>query len=308
MSEHITIETTDLGYSIDHITEGVVAATAAVGAMGHTLCEAEREAAEKVTASVNKGFFTLIRSQLMQKKVQAQSSAEAQLFTLRHFAQALIRIKTQLGVDYQRITSRYTKLFKTLNDSLKSRVYSLDRPAAEVADEAFEKSDRRVLSLGAPSMVVHQDTSLAASELAAVKFKRDCRGVIDGVKQLIEHGERLSRAMEDMLRDERQDELRSVYVPVVATVSADIFIEGDEQTNLVLPIDYLEDSVCSRISERFFASAQAFVWKDASAETRKRISDGVIRMLNNGDFDKRRKILVVSMLKASKLQALEAIG
>lgn len=307
MSEHITIGTEDLAYSLDNVTSSVSQTTAAVAELGESVCAAEREAADEVCRSVNRGFFTLIRTQLTQKKVQVQSVAESQLLTLRHFAQSLRRIKEQMGVDFERITQRYTKLFKTLSDSLKNRVYALDRPVAEVVDGEYGAMDRRVLTAGASSAVLQQDVVPAMTELEAVRCKRDCCKVIDGVKTLIDHGIRLSEAMDGIIRDVRQDEMRSLYLPVLMVEYADIFLAEGMQTECVLSEGKLEPALVARVRRAFIESTGKMSWK-ADVGRRDEVTSRVRSLISREGCSAREAKLISDMIGRADWQELEAVG
>ena len=308
MSEHISIETSDLAYSLDNVTERVAETTAAVHDMERSVCEAERQAAENVCTSVNRGFFTLIRSQLLQKKVQVQAVAEAQLFTLRHFAQSLRRIKYQMGVDFERITQRYTKLFVTLGDSLRSRVYALDRPVAEIADVDYCALDRRVLTTGAPAAVVQQDSVSVVSELAAVRCKKDCQKVLEGVKTLIDHGAKLNKTMESIVRDVHQDVQRSVYVPVIVAENTDLYIEGSTQLNVHIPVMSQNSAGMSKMKEAFYASMRKMAWGTSVSEHKADVDRRVRELAQGPGLDERTRKYILQMLDNSDWNKLEAIG
>ena len=48
MSEHISIETSDLAYSLDNVTNRVEETVGAVSEMGRSVCDMERQSADRV--------------------------------------------------------------------------------------------------------------------------------------------------------------------------------------------------------------------------------------------------------------------
>lgn len=308
MSEHISIDTSDLAYSLDNVTERVGETTSAVSEMSRSVCDAEREAANDVCRSVNQGFFTLIHSQLMQKKVQVQAVAESQLLTLRHFAQSLRRIKQQMGVDFERITLRYTKLFKTLGESLQSRVYTLDRPVAEVADGDYGTLDRRVLTSGAPAVLVQQDSVSVAAELSAVRCKKDCQKVLDGVKDLINHGTTLSRKMDSIVRDVHQEQEQSVFLPFIVCENSDLFLANSSQVNFTMPVENCASVLVSKVKKACYEAESKFVWASNNGERKSEITRRVRDLVSKQIRDERVSNLIVQLLGESNWQGLEAIG
>ncbi len=308
MSEHISIETSDLAYSLDNVTNRVEETVGAVSEMGRSVCDMERQSADRVCHSVNRGFFSLIRSQLSQRKVQVQAAAESQLLTLRHFAQSLRRIKQQMGVDFERITLRYTKLFKTLAESLQSRVYALDRPATEVADSDYNVLNRRVMAFGAPAAVIQEDAVSAATELSAVRCKRDSQKVLEGVKTLIDHGTKLSQTMDSIVRDVHQDSVRSVFVPVVVCESSDLFLADGARVDFILPELNCTAVIMSKIKKVCFESMNGFAWSTGGTESRGEITRRVRHLVEKATLGEREGKMVVELLEKSDLNVLEAVG
>ena len=305
-SGYITIDTSEMAHSLNNVSNRVAQTTAAVESSGEALCEVERNAANHVCRTVTTGFFSLIRSQLMQQTVQTQSVAQSQMQALRHFALLLQRIKRQMGVDFERITVRYGKLFKTLAEALQSRVYALDRPAAEVADLEYGALDRRVLMSGAPAAVVQQDAVSAQAQLEAVRCKRNCTRVIEGVKTLIEHGIKLRKAMEDIARNVHQDVERSVAVPVVMMESEDLFLDGNRQVDYKLAETPCLDSVMTKIREKLYECAGRFKWSAQSAERKGEIRARVLRRAR-ATGDKRLVKQIADLLEKSDWKELEAV-
>ena len=305
-SGYITVDTSEMAYTLKNVTGSVDHAIAAVERSGDALCKAERAAAEHVCKTVTTGFFSLIRSQLMQQKVQTQSVAESQMQALRHFALLLQRIKRQMGVDFERITARYSKLFQTLAEALRSRIYALDRPAAEVADLEYGALNRRVLMSGAPAAVVQQDAVSAQAQLEAVRCKRNCTRVIDSVKTLIEHGINLKKAMESIVRNVHQDIERSVAVPVVMMESEDLFLDGNRQVDYKLADVPCLESVMARIREKLYESAGRFTWSEPSAERRDEIRTRVLRRARETG-DKRLAKQIADLFEKSSWKELENV-
>jgi len=308
MSEHISIDTSDLAYSLDNVTERVSETTSAVSEMSRSVCDAERQAADDVCRSVNRGFFTLIHSQLMQKKVQVQAVAESQLLSLRHFAQSLRRIKQQMGVDFERITLRYTKLFKTLGESLQSRVYTLDRPVAEVADGDYGALDRRVLTSGAPSVIVQQDSVSVAAELSAVRCKKDCQNVLDGVKTLIDHGTTLSKTMDAIIRDVHQDAMRTIFTPVIVCESSDLFLSDGSQINFITTERNCTSMLMSKVKKSCFESLEKFAWTTNGSERKSEIARRIRQLASRETAGEREGKMIARLLENSEWNVLEAIG
>ena len=158
-----TVNTQPLADKMCGISGHVNATTAAVIAMQTAIIEAEEEAAKHVSENVNKGFYSLIRSQISQKIAKLQSSVDSQLMLMDQQKNALKSIKLTMQKDYNMISARYNKLFNGLNSNLKNRVYELDSPVITFAFKEINRLTNRVKYL-AGSIPINQSESLALSQ------------------------------------------------------------------------------------------------------------------------------------------------
>jgi hypothetical protein len=133
-SYDFVVDTSPMARTVDTVKGHVNSVTVAVTAMEAAVIAAERGASKTICENVDKGFYTLMKSQLSQKAVAAfteMTSKEAILFQL---AKALDNVKNQMQGDYNMICRRYQKLFQSLNKALEIRIRELDRPAMSIAE------------------------------------------------------------------------------------------------------------------------------------------------------------------------------
>ena len=133
-SFHFTVDTAPMASEIHNVSKHVDATTAAVVAMKTAVIDAEQEAADHVCDNVNRGFFSLMHSQISQKIAQYTSTVEAKLMEMAQYAAALKGIQTRMQGDYNMISGRYTKLFRSINNNLQSRIAELDKPVFQLVD------------------------------------------------------------------------------------------------------------------------------------------------------------------------------
>ena len=125
---NFTVDTSPMASEIQSVSHGVKRVSGAVVAMQAAVIAAEKEGAEHVCQNVNKGFYSLMHSQISQKIAQLTSTVEAKLLELGQYAAALKSIQSRMTTDYNMISGRYTKLFKSINNNLEARVAELDMP------------------------------------------------------------------------------------------------------------------------------------------------------------------------------------
>lgn len=158
-----TVDTHPMAQEMGSVSNHVKATTTAVVAMQTAVVLAEAKAAEHVSDNVNKGFYTLIRSQISQKIARLQSVVDSHLMQLNQQKKQLLAIKGRMERDYNMISGRYLKLFNGLNSNLKQRVFELDKPITDFVIREVEKVSNRTKHLTA-TVPVSQLESLAISQ------------------------------------------------------------------------------------------------------------------------------------------------
>jgi len=98
-----TIDTKPMADEIQTVSSHVKGTTAAVVTMQSAVIAAENQSANKVCANVNRGFFTLVRSQISQKIANKQSRVEALFLQLGQQKRRLLSIKNAMERDYGRV-------------------------------------------------------------------------------------------------------------------------------------------------------------------------------------------------------------
>jgi hypothetical protein len=168
-----TVDTNPMAQEIGTVSNHIKGTTTAVVAMQAAVIMAEEKAADHVCTNVNKGFFTLIRSQISQKLATLQSEVDAHLMQLKQQRRQLLAIKGRMERDYNMISSRYLKLFNRLNANMRQRIFELDKPTIDFAVREVEKVSNRTKYLTA-TVPVTQFESLAISQkimASNVKFR-----------------------------------------------------------------------------------------------------------------------------------------
>jgi hypothetical protein len=205
-----------MAQGISAVSGHVNATTTAVVAMQTAVVLAEQKAANLVCDNVNRGFYTLIRSQISQKVAKLRSEVDSHLMQLNQQRKQLMAIKGRMERDYSMISSRYLKLFSGLNQNLKQRVFELDKPTVDFAAKEVEKVANRTKHLTA-TVPVSQLESLAASQkiiASSVKF-RGLKVINSMTRFLADMSEQKKLTDRILLTDNVKAENASLSVPVV---------------------------------------------------------------------------------------------
>lgn len=135
---NIHVDTNPFDHSVRHCEQNIMMLTGAVVATESATIISKHRNAKKVGDTIVNGFFSYVRSEISQQVSEITQQTEALLMHIRDLSAACIAKKDQMEADYQRIASRYTKLFSDLNRELATRIHQLDQPAflfKELADD-----------------------------------------------------------------------------------------------------------------------------------------------------------------------------
>ena len=98
--------------------------------------------AKKVGSAVVEGFFKTIRSEISQQIMELSQKIDSHLIHLRELAKSCAARQKQMETDYNRISTRYSKIFNDLNNELSNRIYELNKPAFSFKDNWYRRLDR----------------------------------------------------------------------------------------------------------------------------------------------------------------------
>ena len=210
-----TVDTNPMAAEISSVSKHVAGTTTAVVAMQTAVVVAEAKAADHVCKNVNKGFFTLIRSQISQKMAKLQSDVDSHLMQLNQQRKQLLAIKGRMERDYNMISSRYTKLFTGLNQNLKQRIFELDRPTVDFAIREVEKVSNRTKYLTATVPVTQLESLAISQKIIASNVKFRGMKVIGSMTNFLSDMNEQKRLTDRILLSGAKVENATLTVPVI---------------------------------------------------------------------------------------------
>ncbi len=328
----ITVDTSSMANALDAVRNGVKETTDAVEAtrrsvnrtvsgvqetthavqetrdevqkMMKVVVAAEAEAAQRVSKNVNTGFLGLISSQLMQKKIEAQTVMQSKCQVLGHYRRQLNRLKGQLENDFNRITARYSKIIKQLNENLKTRIYQLDAPAAEVSDAGYRALDKRVLVSGAPIPLFEQDVLSLSNQVCVTRCKDTCAKALPEVKNFVVQLKKLKQIMESSVRSVHRETTGRLLMPVIVMESVDPNVENTKKLDVVLGEKEEQQAQASRIHARFDAVKDGFKWR-TSGSSRDVIAKKIGDLAEKNDLSDRTRSVLQKLVDSSFWQEME---
>lgn len=211
-----TVDTHPMAEEMHSVSRHVTGTTGAVVAMQTAVIIAEDKAADHVCNNVNRGFYSLIRSQISQKMAKLQSEVDSLTMQLLQQKTALLGIKKRMERDYNMIANRYIKLFNGLNANLKNRVFELDKPTVDFACKEIDKISNRTKYLTATVPVTQLESISASQKILASNVKLRGLNVIYSMRGFLYEMNKQKKLTDQILINEYSSSLVSrSYIPVV---------------------------------------------------------------------------------------------
>ena len=264
---------------------------------------AEAKAADHVCDNVNKGFYTLIRSQISQKIAKLQSEVDSHLMQLNQQKKQLLGVKSRMERDYNMISNRYLKLFTGLNINLKQRVFELDKPVIDFAVREVEKVSNRTkhLTAGVP---INQLESLAVSQkIIASNLKYRGLNVINSMTKFLADMYAQKELTDKILLESNSNvENNTLSVPIIISESNYDKFDNKHIEISVSPLELSKQSQAS-IKNLVMQNVENLQWRN-NGSINKEVQSEFIKMLNSSNASQRVKDMANKLFMANTFQTI----
>lgn len=303
MSHHqidCVVDTNPMANSIDTVSRHVDATTTAVVAFQTAVIKAEKDGAEHVCKNVNKGFFTLMHSQLSQKIAANQSRVDSLTMELVAQKKRLLAIKSTMEKDYSRIVSRYSRIITGINKTLKQRVVELDRPIFEFTNREIACNMSRNQLLAAVVPVCQLENLTASQQITASNMKHDSFKVIDSTEQFLRQmNEQKILTDKILLRSIPGDEGTEHYP--VAILESQIDSNGNLAYGVTVP-EGMDGANMREITGCVYEKTSDLEWKEA--EINDLVKQEFAKLVVESNASDRVKQMANKLFESQKLQTL----
>lgn len=211
-----SVDTAPMAAELKSVSNHVKGTTAAVVTMQGAVIAAENKGANKVCANVNRGFFTLMQSQISQKIANKQSRVEALLLHLGQQRRQLLNIKATMEREYARIADRYLRIFTSINKEIESRIRQIDQPVFELVNKHMATSSNRMNALSG-WVSTSQAEGLSQSQIIiASKMKSNTKEALEQMADFLSQIEE-QRALTNkvLISNSNGNEDKTCYIPVL---------------------------------------------------------------------------------------------
>jgi hypothetical protein len=297
-----TVDTHPMAEEISSVSNHIKGTTTAVVAMQTAVILAEEKAADHVCDNVNRGFYTLIHSQISQKIAKLQSEVDSHLMQLNQQKKQLLAIKGRMERDYNMISSRYMKLFNGLNQNLKQRILELDRLTFDFADKEVGRVSNRTKYLTA-TVPVSQLESLALSQrLVASNVKFRSAKVIRSMTNFLADMNGQKKLTDQILLQKSAIENSTISVPVI--ISECNFDKFDNKSmDIVLSKAQLNEQTQSAVKNVVNQNVENLPWKQEDMD--KEIKSEFSKLLSSANASQRVKDMAAKLFSTNPYQTIK---
>ena len=297
-----TVDTKPMADEMRSVSRHVNATTGAVVAMQTAVIIAEEKAADHVCNNVNKGFYSLIRSQISQKMAKLQSEFDSHLMQMVQQKNALLSIKNRMQKDYYMISSRYIKLFNGLNSNLKQRVFELDKPTIDFAVKEVDKVSNRTKYLTATIPIAQLESLVASQKIVASNVKYRGLNVIKSMRSfLFDMNTQKKLTDQILINDGRYTETATVYIPIViCECNRDKTDSGIEITVSDVELDNISKSAMKNAA---FAELNQIEWQPKGIPNTE-VKSEFSKMVSSSSKSQRIKDVATKLFQSNNYQTI----
>ena len=254
------IDTQPLATEMDNVSRSVNSTKDAVLSMQEAVVAAEERASDLVCDNINRGFYSLIRSQISQKLAKHKSDVDAKTMLLSHQKRAMISIRNQMERDYTMISKRYTKLFNGLNSNLKTRVFELDKPLIDFAYHEIGKISNRTKYLTATIPITQLESISESQKIISSNLKKQVANAIYSIKDYIREMNAQDKIISQKLVNDKNIPGNN-YMPVAILESVPDRT-GRAITEIVYPVGEMDSEMKNSISDKVYNNLSKMEWTE----------------------------------------------
>ena len=293
------VDTNPMAEKIQTVGNKVEHTTMAVVAMKTAVVEAEAAGAKHVCQNVNRGFFTLMQSQLSAKLAQKKSRTEALLTQLYMQKRRLLEIKNSMETDYRRISARYGRIISSINKQLEQRIIDLDQPVYKFCANDIATCTNRKLTVSGVAPIVQKESLQTAQNINSSILRRDGEYAINHLKDFLMEFAKSDHEVRCHTIENLPANDSKLYLPFVM-MSATVDSEGT-QSLFVTPPEGLSVKNAQRSVIGISSHAKTEGWspdESLCSETEKEF----LRMLAESELPEREKKIMKKLFE-QKMQS-----
>ena len=261
---------------------------------------AENNGANKVCSNVNRGFFTLMRSQISQKIASKQSRVEALLMQLGQQKRRLLAIKSNMEREYERIAERYLKIFTSINKELESRIVQVDQPVFELVNKHMATSSNRMNALTAWVSTSQTEGITQGQQILVSNMKHNAQVALEQSSEfLTQIGEQRALTRQILISNVIGNEDHICYAPVL--VCEMVGSESRQTRTEVQTTEFLSMANADRINN-VMRNAEDLPWR--SNDDVSQVNEEFTLLLESSNVSDRVKNMIRKLYSSAQFETL----
>lgn len=287
-----TVDTTPMADELSTVGRRVELTTAAVVSMQAAVIAAEKKAADDVCSNVNRGFHTLMLSQVSQKVAQLQSTVNSHLLRLNQQTKQLLAIKDRMQRDYGRTTARYTRLFNTLNKELRVRVQELDQPIFKFATVEVQTTTNRMTNLVATVPIGQTESVALAQTITASLLKKHSKDVLESSTSFVGQMEEQKVLTDKILLSSVSAKDANIVAPVLIYEGCN---SNSSSIDVQLPASLMDANNQSMVRGAIYEDVERLNWHES--ETNPEVANEFARLVDQSPKSARVKDMMRKLMQ-----------
>lgn len=191
---------------------------------------------KKVANTIVTGFFGYIRSEISQQISELSQHIDTHLMHLKELSKSCIAKKDQMENDFNRISSRYIKIFDDLNKELFNRVHSLDKPSFIFKQE----SENQILKttkddLSNTISVIGKENGKLQSKISASFTKKNSFEALNRTKEFLLQQKKLKLIILDKIFNDEVNVTNSI-----PTCYLEVIVEPNQVSKKIFNTNFIK--------------------------------------------------------------------
>jgi hypothetical protein len=259
--------------------------------------------AKKVGSTVVEGFFKTIRSEISQQIMELTQKIDSHLIHLRELAKSCTARQKQMETDYNRISSRYLKIFDDLNNELSNRIYELNKPAFSFKRDSDKQmiyaSGRDFVSTVA---VFGRESGELQAKISASIIKK---GALDSIFQANVFLRKQAKTENTINQSMLNESIATTWFSPIC------FLETKNETKKINQAIFQSDFVPKIPNNKLLGEFQSYRWEDISKEHQNKIqhyfnSEVINNYKSNSLHDNRVKEMIAKIFDINSVKKFKS--
>lgn len=280
------VDTEPMANTVSSVSQHVLGTTAAVATMQTAVIQTEKEAADYICSNVDKGFFSLIRSQITTKLAKYFTDMNASTILLAEFSKSLANTQNRMENDVNRIKRDFYKIFHGLDKSLENRISQINKDAIFLSslrtDSVINPLRRSISSVYFST----NDSQLVEQGIITARLNNKTSKALDCLGGNAIDNDSFKNQLTNLLEQKQVNSSQKVYVPVVYIKCESQATPGINVEEVFMP-NYIEKSSKDSIQINTLSNAESIFSKQKTEFEYGEIKKKYNEMINNTEMDER---------------------